>query len=938
MNAKFRLSVAACLFCAIASILDAQVLTSTVIGKVTDESGLPMPGATIAITSPQMIKAQEIRVTNTQGEYRATALPPGTYTITFEMSGFGTIVREGIVLASGATIAVDAVMRVASVEQTVTVVGRSPMVDVASTKVGTTLNSEQLANIPTARTYNALLATAPGVTLSTTTAGASPTYSVLGSAVVSNTYLMDGLDISDPYSNTPNLFLPQDMFQEVQVNTAGFSAEFGNVEGGVFNFVTKSGSNEWTGDTSYYVQDKSLQSNNIDASLRDQGVKVGTATTKLGDFSASIGGPLMKDRLWIYATGRYYDAKNTVAGFTAQTQDVWHAPAFVKGTSQLTSGNRLEVGYQHRNGSYFPENASLYTNDDPRTWRRWNQNENTLNANYTSVLSDRTVVTARVGFARHNRGGEFPNSDDKTGQQDMATGVRCCGWITLQGMQWRRGTRANASLSHFAANLLGGSHQLKTGFEADFNQGGRDSIWPEDMFMQTYNGAPYRVVLYNTPRIGASDNVTIYSGYAQDEWSIKRVTINPGLRFDHSEAWLPAQSSPGGKWFGPDSYSEMRGIVNIMTVSPRIGFVVDIIGNHKSIFKASYGRYDGSMRTQNIPNPNSSGAQTWTWKDLNGDNYFEAGEQGTLISDTTGGAAYAKVDPNLKTPRTDAYTIEFEYQMREDLALSVTATYKKGKNFGSTVYQNIPYSAYNPVTTTDPLTGQPITFYVLQPAYRGLKAIQYLTNPTDMGAEQSRYKGVEFLVRKRMSAKWQLQASLNLSKSEDNFTQGILDSLQLLASPRAAGGNRSNPNSMVNAFGRSQYDRPFLLKLMGSYLMPHGVMVSGSLLSMSGLPYARIVRFLKADFPQMVVESYVDVWAEPNGTERYHAMTALDLRAEKQFEFGGRRLGVMADVFNVMNGNTVASYTSTNVSQKGYESPNDIQPPRALRLGIRFSF
>lgn len=918
-----------------AAAVSAQTLTGTIIGRVTDQSGLPLPGVSVVFTSPQMIKAQEEALTNEDGRYRLPAAPPGTYRIRFELTGFQPVVREGIALPAGDTLAVDVSLGLAAVTEDITVQGESPMVDVTSTAVGTTASQQLLENVPMGRTFNNILSIVPGVVSgSSSNVG---TFTVFGSPSVSNIFAMDGLNISDPYQNVPNLFLPNDMFQEVQVTTGAFSAEFGNAEGGVFNFITKSGGNRFSGETSFYYQDESLQSSNIDDDLRRQGVTRASSLASLKDLSGSLGGPVLRDRLWFFTTARRYDSANSIVGFDG-LQTVDHTPYFVKGTARVLGGGRVEVGYQRRTGEFFPENAGFATNADDRTWRLWEHREQAFNTNYTHVLSSKTFFTARGGFVRHNRAGAFPNSNGRTGARDSVTNIACCGWITLQGPQWRRGTRGNGNITHFVDDFAGGSHQLKAGFELELNQTGRDSIWPEDMFHLLQNNQPWRVQLFNTPVLGASDNVTIYAGFVQDEWTVGRATMNLGVRFDSSEAWLPAQSSPDGRWFPGASYPETRDLVNFRSVSPRLGLVYDVFGDRRTVLKASYGRYYGSIRTNQVPNPNSVGNQTWSWNDLNGDRYFQWGEQGTLISDTRGGTAFSKVDPNLRAPKTDAVFVSVEREMFRDFSLSVTGVYKRGRDFGARVTENIPYSAYVRLTGTSP-TGGTVPFFVLRPEFRGVRAVTLLTNPDDGDPERSRYVGLEIVGRKRMSDNWQMQASLNLSRSEDNYVEGVVESWDRQVGVRAIGGNRSNPNSLVNAYGRAFTDRPMVFKLLGTYMAPLGLVFSGSFQSTSGLPWARVVRFNRGPlFPEMVVESFVDVQAEPLGTQRFPTRHVLDARVEKVIRLGVGQIGVMADVFNVFNANTVAAYESSRTDSPFFQVPRRIEEPRILRLGVRFSF
>ena len=219
-----------------------QEMVGSIVGKVADEQGLVMPGVVIAVSSPNLIAGSQTATTGDDGTYRVRNLPPGTYAVLAELTGFTSVNREGIILEAAKTLGVDFQMSISTVEETVTVTGESPLVEVRSSRVGVTMDTDLLENIPTGREFEDILSFQPGIVESPYSF--APVNSVHGGHVRANYYSMDGFQMID---TTVGYFIGDisyDSLQEVQITTGGISAEFGQASGGVFNFITKSGGND----------------------------------------------------------------------------------------------------------------------------------------------------------------------------------------------------------------------------------------------------------------------------------------------------------------------------------------------------------------------------------------------------------------------------------------------------------------------------------------------------------------------------------------------------------------------------------------------------------------------------------------------------------------------------------------------------------------------
>jgi outer membrane receptor protein involved in Fe transport len=915
----------------------AQTVTGTLIGQATDSGGGALPGVTVTISSPQLIGGSQNRTTGPQGEYRFPALPPGTYNVVFDLSGFKSFQREGIVLEAGATHAVDAQLGPAQREETVTVVGEGPMVDVKSAQLRETAGADFIENVPTGRTFVDVFNQMPGVVYGKYNVATTGANSVHGGSVRNNVFSLDGVNVNDPLVAYPGTDVNLEMIQEVQITTAGMSAEFGSASGAVFNVITKSGGNVIHGQVNGYFRDKSLQSDNVTDELRQKGVTVGNKLTRASDWGASFGGPIKKDRLWYYLNYQKLNETRTMIGFPPDIkadQDAF----FGKLTAQISSRNRLDGFYQYRLRYDEPFQPDVNT-QDPKTWRQQRQSNNTVNAKWTSTLTDHTFFELRGSIANQRRFTDFPNATDTDlGYQDTGTLLLSGGWYRELARPGFRNTRTvKADLTHFVAHFLGGSHEVKVGASYDWLINSEYREWLAGARVHILlNGVPDRIQLSNAP-VNQNSNVNQLAAYVQDQWSLsRRLTLNLGARFETLEGWYPEGSS-GGVNFPAQTFPEQRDVVNFDNIAPRVGIVYDIKGDHKTVLRGTFGRFYNQVYVGEFSaaNPFALGSKVYRWTDRNGDKIWQPGEEGALISDSTV-PALGRIDPDVKQSYDQSWTAGVERELRPDLAVGATFILKKEYALAETVNAALPFdAAFNPVTLTNPATGEPITIYAQKPAFNGVPTVRVYTNPGSSTCSfcpdlERKYRAVELTLRKRMRDRWQLFASYVYSKAEGNKGQGHDQSQSNVF---------GNPNSLVNSYGRLNLERPHVFKMQGTVEAPWRVLLSGAFTAQSGLPWARTVRFLRGASPLITVESSITVNAEPIGAQRFGTETNLDLRAEKKFDLGAeRKLGIIMDVFNVFNSSTVLGVLQTRIDHPDFGKPGEIPLPRTLRIGARFEF
>jgi hypothetical protein len=497
-----------------------------------------------------------------------------------------------------------------------------------------------------------------------------------------------------------------------------------------------------------------------------------------------------------------------------------------------------------------------------------------------------------------------------------------------------------ASVSHFRDNLLGGSHNFKAGVYLENSPFLDLMSFPngEDFVQLLRGGQPYRIRLYRTP-VTTSQNITRRVAFVQDQWTLSRLTLNLGVRFEGTEGWDGEQSLGGGRWFPRTEFVEQRDLINTFTVAPRLGLVWSLDDQKRTALKASSGRYYDSILVTNVPNAVAGGTAEYDWIDRNADGRFQDGEQGTLRSNFSL-ITPPTLDPNLRNPYVDAFNIGIDRQIGSTVGVSLTAMYWRQRDMLARTDLNKPASAYLPVTVTNPLDQQPMTIYTLDPAFQAVPSRTYLTNPSEL---YRKYRGLELVAHRRMSGNWSAQGSVTVQRSEGNVGNSF--------GSTTGSAVYSNPNLLINGDGPLDLDATLQLKLSGIYRAPYGFLVSAFYSGISGYPLhpsdifpddpamgAYTLRFSRADNAQIIAEPFIQVAGVARGTYRQDFRHLVSFRLQKDVSIRKAQFVLTADLFNALNINTVTAVQTLKVPLANFLKPALIENPRALRLGVRFEF
>jgi hypothetical protein len=912
----------------------AQQTTGTILGTVTDDSGSSLPGATVTLSGPRIVGAQTA-VSSDRGTYRIAAVPPGDYILEIKMSGFGPQRRQ-VKLPLGQTIEESFVLKVSQRTEEVTVVGETPVVNSQTNEVGTNYDKDWVQNAPVARySFFDLIDAAPGVSRSATGAATSTSF---GGGSQDNSYQLDGTDFTAPSTGEAWPYPNTDAIEEIQVLSLGAPAEYGNLLGAVFNVVTRQGTNAFHGDLNFYYQANRLTAKNTTFAQDNCADAAGNLRpcpfhrSEFTDVTAQIDGPIIKDKLWFFASYQRQRDAASFAGSPPEFPTTTNADRmFLKLNYQVSKNHKLMFAY-HDDFYHLPcQVIQCSASIAPSANTLEHGHNPSPNVTYTGVLSDRTYAEVRVsGFFGHDHGDPLQPGDPrvKPRYKDLNTGQ-----ITGGIYSWYDGTvskkAASAKVSHFADNFLGGSHDFKFGVQ--YNEGGSDYVFGKNDYIYTYGTTPsigYTQIPYHQ---GGTEKTI--GGFFDDSFRVSnRLTLNLGVRYDHAQARIDSQPILDGS--GNPTGQAAPALANLFTwnpISPRLGLTFKVTADGKTLFKTHWGRYYRGIITGEFQQVAPSTAPRYSFSGT----YDSAGNPIglTLLSS---GAAFT-VDPNYRDPHTDQFIASFERELLPDLGVALTYVHKQGTDYGAFVDTT---GQYAPVTITDDqgvgAIGAPINLLNLtsDPSQRSFN----LTNPAGM---YSRYNGATLQITKRMSHHWQMVASLVVSKATGRLTSsGALcgpsdeQAAAVAITPPCTTKFGQNPNDFVNTEGLLSGDRPVVGKIQLVYELPAGFLVGLNYIYQQGRPWAReIILPTQFSIPTTVL-------AEPlNGSRRVGNWNLLDLRIQKAFALKKDvRFQLFADILNLFNNSAYDAIASRDGTTSAFGQPTLFVLPRRAMVGAKFTF
>jgi hypothetical protein len=933
----------------------AQQQTGSISGRAEDESGGALPGVTVSITSDNLIGGPRTAITDAQGVYRFTLLPGGRYSVSFTLAGFSTLTITDVVLAAGVAGTVNGKLKVATLEESITVTSQSPTIDLESSKVAVNWDQQKLDEIPYSRSLTGLISLIPGLYATSLDVGGSSfgtgsgpaarTFGRAGGGVVS----YDGMIWDQTYGDFGT-------YEEAQITTAAKGADSMN-PGLTMNLVVKSGSNTFKGLGSANYQSGDLQSNNITQELLDAGYAPGSNKfTKLVDYYAEVGGPILRDKLWFYVSHRDASSGNLIPGFV-QLSDRQQVEFYTKlqdptgkFTYQVTKNNKFEVMFQ------YGRKWQPY-----RTASRFVPLESTQNQDSWSLVGPsfkwQSVLTPKSTFdASLQRGGYWwPDIpwDEGVRKSDLATTAVRGGFLETDRTprRWQYG----ATYAYFA-EIGGRNHELKTGYLGWRNMSETVNIgYPNQQQYRyrsvagdpgcneasNYDGCftrPDSVLVYDYPNTTASGE-WYSSGYFNDRITLSpKLTLNVGVRYDRYSSFLPEQGNPGTGPFATENIFAYKGEDNYpiySTLVPRVSAVYDLTGEGRFAVRGSYGRYvGGSSGASANPgpgaadvNPNAIITRTYT----NWDGSIPYVPVPANLTTTSGGGTNRTIDLDLKGPYVDEYTAGVDIGLNRTMTVQFNYVHKRDGNGNKSINEALPYDAYTVSTTAvDPGpdnragTGddQVLTIWSVPRTYPGFG--QNVERIVQAEAE-NRYHAFGVTFNKQYANNWSFLFSYDTDYRDlkDNAPRNPNEALY---GPGTTTGNNYGVQNFQ--FARPSWNHS--MRLSGTYQLPWSITFASSLTAQSSDYFFREVQIRDA------LGTNVTVRVDPQAG-RYDWTKIWDNRVSKRIKtWRNQSLEGELNVYNTLNLNTVTAQTNRNGST--YLQPTEILAARIFRLGVKYRF
>ena len=1085
-NFGFARTSLAALACALLIPAAALAQTGAIAGAVTDETGGVLPGVTVEAASPALIEGVRATVTDGAGLYTIEALRPGTYTVTFTLPGFSTFVREGIELVSDFTANVDGTMTVGSIEETITVSGATPVIDVQNVVSQQNLSREQIDTLPTSKTYFGLAALTPGMAASIAGGGhdvGGATGDIWGYVRIHGSSDQDGMVMWDGMSINNNIglgggsskefFLNQAAIEEMVVSTSDMNAEypFGGV---ATNAIPREGANTFN----YYVNvsgtSGDLQADNVDEALQARGASPLAKNKKIWDYGIGVGGPIVQDRVWFYTAHRWWGAQNFTAQGNANIAPGYSFPGALNPqrahgamyiadpedpafTDFYNRDNSLRLTIQASERHKFTVSQAFQDNCACGYWSQWGIASqeatqdytyapiNLSQASWTFPASNRLLFEAGFSYLLNN---SAPESDERVwedAQALAATGMTLQQFMAADPafalqyvdvphvsyfpfFNWRSfgirtctpcllGTGHDFPTQVFRGSMsyVTGSHNFKIGVDGRWaNEEHAESrlasnAWPirldfftRDALTGALGGGPggiYLVQQLATPRASFQESFE-FGFYVQDQWTIDRLTLNLGLRYDHINGWVPEQTAPTGRWSfrNPDGtpfhVDRIDNVPNYHDIVPRVGVAYDLSGDGRTAIKATLGKYVvpiGTAIAQDV-NPLEGQVQTArAWLDFNGnfipdcnlDNFFGAfgsnGECGPIFNPSFGNPAAARTyDPSLVQGWGRR---QHQWQNSVSIQQELTANWSIEVGWYRTQYGNfrvVDNENVGPEDFVEFSIAAPVGSDVL-----GLTPGQRITGLYSISAE-GLAKGVNDVVKLASDFG---DMSQTFHGVDVNF-DGRFDNGMRLGGGLSTGATTYNEcftvdNPMRSRMGFCSVSEPWSagtqFKVNGSVPLPYETEVSFVFQNLAGQPWiSRYSAGGAADQVQIVGQQCPPAGCTlPNGTETimlapsgqgigaialienprsgtsytpgssafffngsgfYESrLNQLDLRFTKIFNVGGGRIRGWVDLFNIFNANSAAAVSNSFVSS-GYPLVTSVMGGRLLKFGAQIDF
>ena len=969
---------------------------SVIAGVVRDPSGAVLPGVTVEAASDALIEKVRSSITDANGQYRITELRPGTYAVTFVLSGFTTVRREKVEVPNDFVATVNADLPVGNLQETITVTGESPVVDLQSAKRTRTLDAELIQSIPTVRSYNGLVRMIPSMTGGSNDVVLQPGMIVFGSRGGRGNegrVQVDGLNTGASLNGGGVSGYRQDLENatEVTINTSGGLGE-AEVGGIAMNIVPRTGGNTYTAHAYFTGFNQDMRASNFSERIVAAGLIAPNQINYNYDTSWSTGGPILRDKLWFFSQTYYRGSSTDVSMFynrnagdlTKWTYEPDRGRQFrneangplqpnVRLTVQLSSRDKLNLFWDEQiSNNQYPSGVSSTTTPEAggynHGWQRVQQ------AKWTSTATSRLLLEAGIGTYLSNwNTRERPDNDRRFIQVNEQCTATCPANANITNLNYRGQNSWSADWIgahtwNAAASYITGTHSMKFGYQGAFHVDNR-APGGQTLSYRVNNGVPNRFTM-NIRDYRTSSRVRYNALFAQDQWTRGRLTLSGALRYDNSWSYYPEQQI-GGTRFLPDItvFPYRKGVEGYHDITPRVGVVYDLFGNGKTALKFNMGRYleaavnDNGNYSELLPASTIDTSANRTWTD-NGnfvpecdflnpsaqDNRAAGGDFCGANSDAGFGRAVPVLsyDPKIMKGwgvRPADWQIGVTVQHEVLPRVSVEVGYQRRWLQNFTVTDNLlrapgDYGTFSVVAPLDPRLpdGGGYTISGLFDPNQNVAQLtdNFSTYAPNYGHQSSVYNGLELSVSARMANGVTLQAGSSIGEQVTDNCE-IREKLPEISPTNPYCHNA--PGITARTTGAASYTIPKIDVLVSGTFQssPAGTLAANWVIGSTGATAAMWTSIQQQlGRPLSNNATNVTVNLLKPGQMRGERVNQVDFRVGKRLRFGRMRSTISLDVFNLLNPDTVFGQNQT--FNATWLRPTSVMTARTAKITIQHDF
>ena len=982
----------------------AQAPASGIAGTVRDTSGAVLPGVSVEAASPVLIERVRAAVTDGQGRFNITELRPGLYTVTFTLPGFATVIREGIELTSGFTASVNVELRVGALEETVTVTGASPLVDTQNVRQQTVVQREAIDALPIGQgSTSSFVSLIPGLSdggkVDVGGSGGAweagrATYGTYHGKIGMRT-TMDGMRTQNTGTGkAPGYTVNTFFVQEVAVETGGISAE-GSASAMAMNHIVKEGSNRFSGTIETRFMTERMQSTNLSDELRARGATTPQTLENLHDVAFYVGGPVLQDRLWFYTGVRRWGFRKQLAGLfeNATLGSMFYTadpnrPVSFHELDQSYGGRLTWQASQKDKVNFFTDYQNLFMSHgatgSPTTAAEAQNHmhlkpSGIVQASWTSTRSNKLLLEAGAGWMLwHNNSDLQPGvSQDAISILETATNFRYNAPSTYYGLEGKDPWVVDRYVQRFSLAYVTGSHNFKTGIQLEqgvIKGGTRFQTGPTGAIdYRFFNGRPNALNMNANPFVDRAVMNPDLGIFAQDQWSIRRLTMNLGIRFDYWNGHIPDQTIPATAFLPEVHFDKVSNVPNFKDINPRLGMAYDLFGNSRTALKFSLGRYNdlsGLFYTQ-VADPARTSIRTTrrAWNDANGNfvpdcvltNFDANGECGAISNRNFG-----KQNPNSisfadevtrgwgNRPYTWDIATEIQHQIIPGLSTTAGYYHNWDGNIRALVNEAVTPADFNPYCITTPVDprlpgggGQQVCgLYDVVPGKFGASSEVWKKSTTLDPAGRGSTRRSNFVAA---SLDARLRGGIRIGGGVDTG-RTIWDTCFIADNPQqttivyvtSGVGDRAVPQRYCREV--QGWLANLQVKFNGSAPLPGGVLISVNYQNLAGQEILANYTATSAEIapslgrPLAGGTRTVSIPIIAPYTDYEERRTQLDIRMSKSFDLGSNRtrFQLSADLYNLFNVNAILGRNEAYGPAWG--QPTSIVPGRMLQVGARLTY